>query len=157
MPAARKAPPARAEYSMSEEDPSPATAEELAELHDVMRQVRDRPSCGPFLGEISRAEELRLFGVRGWRTVWRDIVRRWRMATKDGEEEAREVEKRSEKASDVVSRYMSDPESMRTVRFSQNATERAVPSFGRQLPRPASASVIGSLRNKVMSLRNRIK
>lgn len=155
--AAPKTVPARIEIVKSGDDPSAATEEELKELHAVMRRVRENPTWNPLLGEVSRAEELRLFGVRGWRTVWQDIVRRWRSATHDGAEDARVDEKRSDAAAKIVSRYMSDPEAMRTVRFGRQAAERAVPSFGRQMPRTAPVSIMGSLRDKVRSLRNRMK
>lgn len=138
------------------DDPSAATDAELKELHEVMRRVRDNPTWNTLLGEVSRAEELRLFGVRGWRIVWRDIVRRWRTSTHDGADDARVEEGRSEEASGVVSRYMSDPDAMRTVRFGAAANGAASRSAGRRSPRTASDSVVGRIRDKIGALRSRM-
>ena len=56
------------------------------------------------LSDVSRAEELRIFCVRGWRAVWNDIIDRWESAT---------PAPRSEKASKILDRYAADPSSMR--------------------------------------------
>ena len=88
------------------------------ELLRVAGMVRDTPVWHGLLGEISRAEELRLFGVPGWRTVWRDIIGRWSSATANGRDKTPVESKRSAEASSVISAYLSDQEGMRTVRFS---------------------------------------
>ena len=98
-------------------DPSPATPEEMSEVNHVLEMVRSDPVWVGLLGEMSRAEEMRLFGVRGWRTVWRDIIERWRSCTKNGEEHVKVQVPRSPGASNVIMAYMSNPEALRTVRF----------------------------------------
>ena len=152
--------PRKKDEGKSDYDPSAATHEEISEIHEVSRMARENPSWGGLLGEISRAEELRLFGVRGWRVVWRDIVRRWREATGDGTDDASEFEKSSDDASRVVNDYMSNPEGMRTVRFGSRNSSPVGPilSFGRKTPRPAPDEVMAPLRDRIRSsLRNRMK
>ena len=144
----------------ADDDPSGATAEEMSEILEVTSKARDTSSWNGLLGEISRAEELRLFGVRGWRTVWRDIARRWRSDTRDGKDKSAVTSKRSDEASKVIERYMSDPDGMRTVRFGPkgHGLSRATPSFGRQMPRKAPDEVVSTLRDRIRSsLRDRIK
>lgn len=63
------------------DDPSPASKDELHEIMEVARRIRLVPSLAFMRGDLSRAEELRLYGVRGWRTVWRDLVKRYNEAT----------------------------------------------------------------------------
>lgn len=104
-------------------DPAPASSSELAEVHGVVASVRDMPAWSPLLGEVSRAEELRLFGVRGWRTVWKDIISRWREATHDGAAMFPVERQKSADACRVVADYMSDPESVRTIRFGSAASK----------------------------------
>ena len=144
----------------ADDDPSGATAEEMSEILEVTSKARDTSAWNGLLGEISRAEELRLFGVRGWRTVWRDIARRWRADTKDGKDKSAVTSKRSEEAAKVIERYMSDPDGMRTVRFGPqgHGLSRVTPSFGRQMPRRAPDEVVSTLRDRIRSsLRDRIK
>jgi len=99
-------------------DPSPASPSESMEILRVAGMVRDTPVWHGLLGEISRAEELRLFGVPGWRTVWRDIIGRWSSATANGRNKNPVESKRSPDAASVISAYLSDQAGMRTVRFS---------------------------------------
>lgn len=135
------------------DDPSAAKPEETAEILDVTARIRENPAWHSLLGEVSRAEELRLFGVRGWRTVWRDIITRWRDATCNGTDFAPVESRRSEAAARVVNAYISNPDSMRTVRFGiqpGNIPEKVLFPV-RQLPRPASVSERESLRDKVRS------
>lgn len=132
----------------------------LPEVMRVMKRIREEPVWNALLGEVSRAEELRLFGVKGWDVVWNDIVRRWKESTSDGKIVEPVKEGRSKEAADIVSAYMSDPEKMRTVRFGITAARRSsnVLSFGRQNPRPAPESVTRPLRDKIrLSLGNRAK
>ena len=97
-------------------DPSPATQKEMSEIIEITSKIRGNRSFEGFLGEISRAEELRLFGVRGWRIVWQDIVAR----VNSQDVEPREY--RSDIAQSVVDAYISNPGIMRTVSFGpQNA------------------------------------
>ena len=125
-------------------DPSPAKPEEAKDMQDVTSEVRSRPEWHGILGEISRAEEMRLFEVKGWRVVWRDIISRWRSA--DGGMKA--LGARSAEASEVVGKYLSNPDSMRTVRFGSRfnaSTDTKEKYDGRAL----RESVWGSLRKKV--------
>lgn len=98
-------------------DPSPATPEEMSRILDVSAKIRDNPVWNPLLVETSRAEELRLFGVKGWRAVWEDIIGRWERGTQCGGRKVPVSEPRSKQASSVVNAYMDNPESMRTLRF----------------------------------------
>lgn len=95
------------------DDYSPATADEVSKMLDISSKVRENDNLKGLVGEISRAEELRLFGVRGWRVVWRDIAARFRSAEcgQDG------VGVRSREAQDIVDAYISNPEAMRTASF----------------------------------------
>lgn len=137
-------------------DPSAATRAELDWINDVSRRIWETPAWNGLISEVSRAEELRLFGVRGWRVVWNDILGRWRAATRNGADPVAVDAPRGAEASSVVNRYLSDPESLRTVRFgAARAPASPVPSFGRQLQRPAPRHVIAPLRDKIRSLRLR--
>lgn len=127
-------------------DPSKASSEELAEIERVSSLSRDTPEWTSLLGEIARAEELRLFGVRGWRVVWRDIISRWKSSTKDGADIVKVDGKRSEEASRVISAYMSDPNSVRTVSFGRSAAWN--PSVQRH-DGVASEYEMSSLRDRV--------
>lgn len=95
-----------------------ATKKELDDILRTTASVRDNSLLHPLLGEISRAEELRLFGVKGWRVVWNDIIRRWRKST-DGRMSDPMMSPRSQAASEVVLSYLANPDKMRTVRFGQ--------------------------------------
>lgn len=139
-------------------DPSAAKKDEISNLMGVMDKIRSNHVWSGLLGEISRAEELRLFGVRGWRVVWGDIIRRWREDTRDGQDQVTVETPRSSDAAMILNSYMSNPESMRTIRFGapQAGTSRRVPSFGRQMPRTPPDEVIESLRKRVRSSLRRI-
>ena len=132
-------------------DPSKASKEEIDEILEVSSMIRDNPVWNGLLSEMSRAEELRLFGVMGWRLVWRDLISRWREETEDGTVLVPVSSKRSDEASGIVNSYMSDPDSMRTVKFggTPENTSRSIPSFGRQMPRTPPESVMSALRNKI--------
>lgn len=98
-------------------DPSQANAEEASLLNDIMKKIRSTPEWNGLLGEVSRAEELRLFCVSGWRIVWSDIVNRWSDETRGGVDKVPVRSARSKEASAIVNSYISNPDSMRTVRF----------------------------------------
>lgn len=137
-------------------NPSPATEEELSDIRNVIN-APSRPQMWPGLaGEISRAEELRLFGVRGWRTVWSDIVRRWKEATYAAKDAVRPISPRSEAADAVIKAYTSAPGEARNLKLwrGSDVSRRYATSFGRQLPRPAPDTVMGRLRDKIRSLRD---
>ena len=99
------------------DDPSPAKADESSVINEVMKKIRSTPEWNGILGEISRAEELRLFGVIGWRVVWSDIVMRWSEATRNGVDKVPVRSERSKESARIVDAYVSNPDSMRTVRF----------------------------------------
>ena len=99
------------------DDPSPATSDESSTLNDVMKKIRSTPEWNGLLGEVSRAEELRLFGVPGWRVVWSDIVMRWSDATRNGSDKVPVRSARSKESARIVDAYVSNPDSVRTVRF----------------------------------------
>jgi hypothetical protein len=103
--------------SRSGYDPAPATADEMSRMLNISSKVREKDKLSGLLGEISRAEELRLFGVRGWRVVWRDIAARFDYA--ECNRNGAEIGMRSKEAQDIVDAYISDPEAMRTASFDQ--------------------------------------
>ena len=140
------------EYRLVDDDPSPARPSETADILSVSARIRENPMWHSMLGEVSRAEELRLFGVRGWRTVWRDIIERWRSATCNGTDYVPVESRRSLESAKVVSAYMSDPESMRSVRFGpQTIQDAEAPVFPvRKLPSPASSETRKTLRERVL-------
>lgn len=105
------------------DDPSPATKPEISSIIGVSARIRDNPKWNPLLSEVSRAEELRLFGVAGWRRVWSDIVYRWNADTNGGSLDVAVASRRSDDAAKVVNRYLSDPDGMRTVRFGIGQSE----------------------------------
>lgn len=147
-----------AEYKAVDDDPSPARPLEMSDILTVSARIRENPMWHSLLGEVSRAEELRLFGVRGWRTVWRDIIARWRSETCNGSDYTPVETRRSAEAAKVVNAYLSNPESMRSVRFGpQTVQDAAAPVFpARHLPKPASVETRKSLRERVaLSLRRR--
>lgn len=112
------------------DDPSRATADEAAKIREVTGMARSDVALNWLLGDISRAEELRLFGVKGWRTVWRDIVSRCERGGKA---------RMSGPALAVLNAYMANPNSMRTIKFGISATA----------PAPASDDTRRHLREKV--------
>ena len=123
-------------------DPSSASRDEIAEIMGVASRIREEPAWSPLLGEVSRAEEMRLFGVRGWRVVWRDLISRWRVATHDGADIVQVDEPRGPEASKIVQDYRANPSQMRTVRFGAGA---------------APSSIIDPLRDRVrQSLKRRM-
>lgn len=139
------------------DDPSPAKPDEMGVLLSVMASIRDNPVWNSLLGEVSRAEELRLFGVVGWRTVWRDIVRRWSDETKSGSENKPVTSRRSEEASRIVNRYISDPDSVRTVRYGPRMSQSAFTAKSDHeragVPVPASEETRTSLHKRIRSIR----
>ena len=136
-------------------NPFPASSSELTEVQGVLARIRETPTWNSLLGETSRAEELRLFGVRGWRTVWRDIIARWREATQDGATLFSVTKPRSAEAAKIITAYMSDPESMRTIRFGSVAPKPAAQVSPRQALQ-ASDSDRMALHGRVLaSLRGR--
>jgi hypothetical protein len=145
-------------YKAVNDDPSQASPVELSDILSVSARIRENPMWHSMLGEVSRAEELRLFGVRGWRTVWRDIIERWKSATCNGTDYVPVETRRSVESAKVVNAYMTDPESMRSVRFGpQTSQNLEMPIFpSRKLPKPASADVRRSLRDMVAQSLRRI-
>ena len=107
-------------------DPTPAGCDEIAEIMGVASRIREEPAWSPLLGEVSRAEEMRLFGVRGWRVVWRDLISRWRVATHDGVDIVPVDEPRGPEASKTVQDYRANPSRMRTVRFGAGAAPSSI-------------------------------
>ena len=134
-----------------EDDPSPARPDEAASIHALTARVRDNPTWHALLGEISRAEELRLFGVRGWRTVWNDIQARWRAETCNGTDNAPVTQPRSDAARAVVNAYIQNPNSLRTVRFGPQTPDEPTKVWvqGRQLVRPAAPEAREALRARI--------
>lgn len=138
-------------YKAVDDDPSQARPAELSDILSVSARIRENPMWHSLLGEVSRAEELRIFGVRGWRTVWRDIIERWRAATCNGTDCVPVETRRSVESAKVVNAYMSNPDSMRSVRFGPQTSQKPeMPVFpSRKLPKPASADARKSLRDRV--------
>jgi len=145
--------------SIASDDPFPATSDEMSKILRMMANIRDVPEWNGLMGEVLRAEELRLFGVRGWRTVWIDIMSRWGEATDNGTNRVPVEEPRSEAASKVVEAYIANPDSMRTVRFGitpARKSQEAAPEIVQRRPALASKTEMDSLRAKVrMSLHGR--
>ena len=98
-------------------NPSKATQEEIAKISKVSHEIRNNPIWNTLLGEVSMAEELRLFGVCGWRIVWNDIISRWSNCTRDGADIVQITINRSDEASRILDAYKADPTSMRKLRF----------------------------------------
>lgn len=153
------APPAPEIPASAGHDPSPATQRELSNIREIIARVRDTPVWNGLLHEISRAEELRLFGVRGWRVVWGDIQRRWRTDTFNGADPAPVSSARSAEATRILEAYGSNPDPMGDVRSGTPGGAHepdAVPAN----PRPASGAPVSaearaSLRRMVDGLRAR--
>jgi hypothetical protein len=101
-------------------DRSPATSKEMAELLDVMSRVRKEPTWHKLLGEVSMAEELRLFGVEGWRIVWYDLISRWNAATGRGAIVMPVQAGRSPEAEAIIAAYTVRPAQMRTIRYNES-------------------------------------
>lgn len=124
----------------TDSDVSPATTSEMARLLNVMSKIRQTPEWNNLLGEVALSEELRLFGVRGWRVVWNDLISRWSSATNNGANVVPIETDRSEDASRVISAYVDNPEAMRTISFgSLNNDNVPAARSSRQLPRPAGS------------------
>lgn len=115
-------------------DASPATSKDMSEILNVMSRVRQEPVWHNMLGEVSLAEEMRLFGVRGWRIVWRDIIARWATATSRGAVAVPVIATRSPDAESIVMGYTNNPEAMRTIRYGVVGNVRqATDSRGRRV------------------------
>ena len=132
---------------------SAATSEESSKIVSMFSKVRDNPMWHNLLHEISMAEELRLFGVSGWRVVWSDIMDRWSKHTSDGASNASVPSARSREASEVIASYMNNPESVRTVRFGVVAQE----TYRNQATVAPNKGPAAADRNVVRLLRDRIK
>ena len=148
-------PPEHRAWQSDADDTSPARPDEVARINALTARVRDNPTWHALLGEISRAEELRLFGVRGWRTVWNDIQKRWRDETCNGTSNTPVTQPRSDAAKDVVNAYIQDPNSLRTVRFGPQTPDEPIKVWnkGRQVVRPASNVERAALHDRIrMSL-----
>lgn len=101
-------------------DRSPATSKEMAEILNIMSRVRKEPTWHKLLGEVSLAEELRLFGVEGWRVVWYDLISRWNAATGRGAVVVPVSAGRSPEAEAIIATYTARPEQMRTIRYNES-------------------------------------
>lgn len=99
-------------------DPSPATDVEMRRITMSIDGIKSDKEWDGLLSEVSRAEELRIFCVKGWRTVWNDIIERWESAT---------PAPRSDAASKILDAYSSNPMAMRTSRFNKNAEAKPSP------------------------------
>lgn len=141
-----------------DDDPSPARPDEATSIHALTARVRDNPTWHSLLGEISRAEELRLFGVRGWRTVWNDIQARWQAATCNGTDNSPVTQPRSEAAKAVVNAYIQNPNALRTVSFGPQAPDEPTKVWvqGRQLVRTAAPETREALRARIRSFAGRV-
>ena len=104
-------------------DASPASSSEMSEILDAMSRIRKEPTWHGLLWEVSLAEELRLFGVGGWRTVWRDIIDRWAEATGKGEHVVQVSAERSNESAAIVNAYMANPDAMRTIRYGRSSQQ----------------------------------
>ena len=95
-------------------DPSPATNEEIIEICKTIVNVRTKAELRNLIQETTQAEELRFYGVPGWRTVWNDIVVsvNQRSGFKSGS-----ATKMSDEALSIVNRYKKNPTFVRTVSF----------------------------------------
>ena len=99
-------------------NPAPATDDELMAISDTISGIKSSGEHSELLGDVCRAEELRIYGVRGWRTVWSDIISRFSSGT---------VSKRSDAADRVIRGYTSNPKAMRTI--SESKPKRDVGVF----------------------------
>lgn len=95
-------------------DPSPATRLETAEIQAIVRRILDTPVWHGLSGEIAKAEEMRLYGARGRRVVWNDIMRRWADCTSSGASVRPIDAPRSPAAERILAMYAENPGSMRT-------------------------------------------
>ncbi len=89
------------------EDRTPPTSKEVSEIMNVFGRIRSNDTWKNLLGEVSMAEEMRLFRCDGWRIVWRDIISRWSEATRNGELHDKKITSKKSKASaDAISSYV---------------------------------------------------
>lgn len=133
------------------ENPASATPREMLAIHHVSARVLSCSAWNNLLGEISKAEELRMFGVRGWRTVWGDIISRWRSATNDGRELMPVASNKSAEATKVISEYGANPDKLRTVDYQHKSGIKAMqpPAMPvRRRPEPASRDVMRDIRER---------
>lgn len=140
-------------------DSSPASSREMSEILDVMSKVRKEEMWHSLLWEVSLAEELRLFGVRGWRVVWRDIISRWSEATGGGSHVVPVTTAMSKDATAIADAYRIDPESMRAIRYGSSASRT---SQSAKIDKPAKRIIIDPSRDQYLtkvraSLRERLK
>ena len=97
------------DFGGGKKDPLPTTQEERTRIIDVMSAIRKNPEWSDLLGEVSRAEELRMLGVYGWRVVWSDLISRWERDTNHGLWNKPVSSVRSPDATKVVEAYISGP------------------------------------------------
>lgn len=143
------------------DDTAPATTDEMSRILSVMSCIRKTSEWRNLLGDVTLAEELRLFGVHGWRIVWNDIISRWSDATANGSIVVPVTADRSEGAERIIGMYTEDPEAMRTITYGKSVLKatRSKPSATviRQLPRPQQDQSKAMALDRVRSaLRNRV-
>lgn len=142
----------QAEAVYSDTSSAPATKDEIDRIINVMRRIRQNPAWHGMLHEVAKAEELRLFGVMGWRIVWRDIIERWRRDTNSGCDAVPVKTSKSDDAAAILKKYSDNPLSMRTISFNQSDNRNR--QLSRQLPRPDPDKII--LRNRIHSALQRL-
>ena len=130
----------------SGEDAPHRPAVTARDMSIVSNAVKRNPKWAGIRGEVSLAEEMRLFGASGWRVVWKDIVDRWRKDTDCGNDDVEVSSPRSEAASMAVENYTS---------------RRRVPGMGGAGPcsgrddRPASEDTRAALHESLRAMRLR--
>lgn len=131
------------------DDPSRASPDEISRILGVMSQIRSNVVWHNLLGEVSRAEEMRLFCARGWRTVWNDIIKRWSEATCNGSDRVPVDTSKSKEAKAALDAYISNPNATRTATYGPQPP-RMTPISSRQLPRmPGIERSGGNLRDSI--------
>lgn len=100
-------------------DSSPANERELLKIQSLLSLIKNHSEWSALLGEISRAEELRLLGVAGWRVVWYDIIARWKLDTGDGTDFTPIVGKRSKDAELIIKTYIENQQKSQNASFAK--------------------------------------
>ena len=120
-------------------NPCAATDYEMRKISMAMNCINEADGHADLLGDVSRAEEMRLLGVPGWRIVWYDIIDRL---------ESSSPSKMSDEAMSVVERYLSNPEAMRAV--SARDRRNMFNSWNARNEHPATRkSIMDSLRRRM--------
>lgn len=119
---------------VSSKDVKPASGDEARIYAETTAMIRAESGMHWLLGDVAKAEEMRIYCADGWRTVWKDIIERLESGVQS---------QMGADAKRILDSYAANPAAMRTVKFAERPKTRPtekVQAFD-------SRSVRGNIRN----------